>query len=462
MINNSQIQGTDGSITIEGIGGVGSSSEGLFVRDGSLISVNGLGAVEITGSGDSTSGLVLEGDVLTQSGNILLQGTSVSNVGLVLTSTATIGGATATGNLTLQADSLSVSGATLQSTGNFFLEPLSAGVTLGLGDGAGGSLFFDTASINSLASNFGGLSLGSLTMGAVDIRSLTLTNPFSVLGGSIGVNGAIVSGANNFSLTAARNITLNSGSSITSTSGNISLIANSAGTATGNFAGVSFNNATVQSTTGAIVLSGKGGNTGDEQMGILIRSNSRIESLATGTAPSTSLITLTGTGGNGNNGNYGIGIQSGSQILSQSGGVTLQGTGNGSSLGIGIDILGGSSLNTQSGNINLTGTGGSSAGGSNIGVVLTAPISTVDGAINIIGTGNGTGASNYGIYFNDSASQVISTGTGTIALRGVGAGSGNTDNDGINMANNSLIQGNNGSVTVTGIAGAGNSEGISI
>ncbi|MGA0201029.1 MAG: beta strand repeat-containing protein, partial [Prochlorotrichaceae cyanobacterium] len=92
--------------------------------------------------------------------------------------------------------------------------------------------------------------------------------------------------------------------------------------------------------------------------------------------------------------------------------------------------------------------------------MVTAPILTVDGAINILGTGNGSGASNYGLFLNSAASQVIATGSGTVSLTGTGSVAGGSDNDGINMLDGQLYAAT-GNMSLVGTAGAGsNSEGL--
>src|SRR5262249_43935904 len=155
--------------------------------------------------------------------------------------------------------------------------------------------------------------------------------------------------------------------------GGITLSANQQTPATsGNFNGIEINNATVTSATGAILLQGKGGDTGNNNYGVVLEGGTVVSSTGTGAGAAT--ITLVGSSGGGTSASLGVLI---------------------------------SDANTK--------------------------ITSVDGAIQITGTGGaGTSIQNDGIVIQVAA-QVSSTGTATITLDGTGGGSGGASdqNDGL-------------------------------
>ena len=142
--------------------------------------------------------------------------------------------------------------------------------------GAGTSVTFNDSGSNSYASSF----------------NLALTNSAA---GSIAFNGATsFTGSNALSASTSDFIVANSGSSITTDSGGITLSANQQVTPTsGTFIGIDINNATVQSTTGAVTLTGTGGNTGSNNYGVEIQGGGKVQ--ATGTSPA--LLSITGSAG---------------------------------------------------------------------------------------------------------------------------------------------------------------------
>ena len=63
----------------------------------------------------------------------------------------------------------------------------------------------------------------------------------------------------------------------------------------GTFIGININNATVQSTTGAVTLTGTGGNTGSNNYGVEIQAGGKVQ--ATGASPA--LVSITGSADDG-------------------------------------------------------------------------------------------------------------------------------------------------------------------
>ena len=157
---------------------------------------------------------------------------------------------------------------------------------------------FNDSGSNSYASNF----------------NVALTNPAA---GSIAFNGATsFTGSNALNASTSDFIVANSGSSITTDSGGITLSANQQVTPTsGNFIGINVNNATVESTTGAVTLTGKGGNTGSNNYGVEIQAGGKVQ--ATGASPA--LLSITGSADDGTS----AGIMFNNGAVSSAGDVSL-------------------------------------------------------------------------------------------------------------------------------------------
>ena len=151
--------------------------------------------------------------------------------------------------------------------------------------------------------------------------NVALTNPAA---GSIAFNHATsFTGSNCASASTSDFIVANSGSSITTGSGGITLSANQQMSSTGgNFIGINVNNATVESTTGAVTLTGKGGNTGSNNYGVEIQAGGKVQ--ATGASPA--LLSITGSADDGTS----AGIMFNNGTVSTAGDVTL--TANGGSI----------------------------------------------------------------------------------------------------------------------------------
>jgi hypothetical protein len=228
-------------------------------------------------------------------------------------------------------------------------------------------------------------------------------------------------------LTATRNIAVNLGAMIQTSSGTIMLSANEQATPiAGNFIGIDVGGATITSATGAVQLQGKGGNTGSDNIGILVHSLSTISSTGTGAGAAT--ITLMGTGGPGTDNNDGI-VFDDSSITSKDGAIQLTGTGGAgtTNLNVGIDLSAGSQVSaTGTASVTLTGTGGGTGGATsqndgvdifgNAGGIATA-VTANKGDISITGTA-GPGANSFAINVGASGGKVATTGNGNITLTG--------------------------------------------
>jgi len=219
--------------------------------------------------------------------------------------------------------------------------------------------------------------------------------------------------------------------------------------------GINISGSTVNAGNGNINLTGTGGSGGSNTYGILIQSNSTVQTTGTGN------ITMNGTVGNGVSFNSGIKISgAGSQVSSQNGSINLTGTGatNTANSNYGIWLVGGGAVNSVAGNINLTGTGGNGVN-ANHGILLetNGNVTSQSGNITLNGTGGGTGNADYGIYFFNSTVQST---TGTINLNGTGSSSGTNNNYGIHVLGaSSLISSQDGNINLVGTGqgtGSGN------
>jgi len=289
---------------------------------------------------------------------------------------------------------------------------------------------------------------------------------------------------------------IDNSSTVSTTTGNITLVGQGMGnvvatlgdTTTAASIGVSIaGTSLVQSTSGAIALTGSGDKT------VATNRNFGISLYGGNIASSGGNITLTGTAGGGatTTGNYGIYIDemdatsgkiSTIKSLAGSGAITLTGTGRGSD-SAGVLIQGLSSLNSTQGKITITGTdSGQGAGQNNIfGVKIYRGPSIVNttGDIEIVGNakfnpdtplteGQSTGNYHIGVsinsyHANDGTPTSIQAG-GTITITGTGGGFGSNDvngnlgtsyfNDGVDVNSRANIT-SPVAITVTGTAGDG-------
>jgi hypothetical protein len=320
-------------------------------------------------------------------------------------------------------------GASINSTSGTLNAILNANSSA---SGAGAVWVGDGATLSSITSNGGNITLGGGT------NPLT-TSAFGTAANTRGIkiNKAILTSAagnismlgTGFTVAAANNygIALVGGSTVQSTSGTITLNGIGGAGTTTNF-GVSLNATAdlITSQDGNISITGTGGaGTTGTNIGIYVNGNIS----ATGNG----IIMLLGTGGSGLTAGVGsnAGVQlsgAGNGVTSKNGNISITGSGGtgAGTLNAGVAIQSGSqlaSIGTATITINSTGNG---TGGSGYGTIIdSATVNAVTGNITIIGTGAGVGAADYGIQLSNSG-IVSSTGTATITLTGIG-GNGATD-----------------------------------
>ncbi|WP_448514251.1 two-partner secretion domain-containing protein [Parathermosynechococcus lividus] len=175
-------------------------------------------------------------------------------------------------------------------------------------------------------------------------------------------------------------------------------------------------------------------------------------------------ITLTGHGGNTGTQNYGIYQLNAAQVSSTSGNVTYEGTGgNGTSLNYGIYLFGANTTITSgTGAIALTGIGqGNGTGNRGISQEDGAQVSSTGGNITYSGTGGNGTGSNHGIVLT-GANTTITSENGAIALTGTGRGN-QTDNYGIYQLGAAQVRTTGtGTITYTGTGGNGTNNNYGI
>ena len=360
IIIGGQIISDSGNITLAGRTGTTSSAQtaAIFLDNGSAVSTGNFGVVTLQTTGGSVLG---HGSItswgLKLAGNNDFYLTNAANAVQTVTSIGTIGS----------------------------IQILN---TLGLTVG--------TIGADSGLSAFGGISITTTNTDYIRINE-SLSSQGGVItltGYGIEVNGSSVSntGAGSIYLTAQREINVNSGASISVVDGRMELDANQYPTPIGgNATGILLNNATLTTSgMGAIALNGRSGDTGDNNVGILMQHGATIHS--TSSLPTAGSITLLGVGGSSGStgtGNRGVSLQdTGTAITSA--GATVAITGSGSPVGVpntGVNMDAGTAITNSGATIIHTDTIAIS-GAASVGGGGTLEIRTVS-AGTTIGLGDG-------------------------------------------------------------------------
>ena len=282
----------------------------------------------------------------------------------------------------------------------------------------------------------------------------------SISSETITVNGDVNitwSAPTTFTLKAGQNIVINSGAVIENTNAStgfdaIVFQANTAGKTSGNFIGIEINGAKIQTAGGNIKLTGRGGDTGEGNVGIFQFNGAQVSS-------TNGSIAYEGTGGNGTDSNAGVFLLGeNTKITSTDGVISIIGKGGGNGTGngnLGIAQSTGAQVSSTNGSITYDGTGGNGTD-RNTGVALegenTKIFTTGIGAISITGKGggNGTGNDNFGIV-QSTAAQVSST-NGSITYDGTG-GNGTDRNTGVFLEGKNTKIFTTGSISINGRGG---------
>ena len=386
--NNSGYINVDGNITSNGGaitmgGGSGSITAGSLNSDGTL---NTAATGFATGNSGQSYGIEIQGTVSSGAGAIIINGKGYAGSGGY--------GVYVTGNGDVQGTSggISITGiGGSGTTGSQYGIALGGGVeTTGIGTvtltGTGGGSSSDSVGsdvgvyLNYLVSWYGSVASTASGGGAIYIYGA---------GGDIGGSGSSNNGiAINYHL-----------SNVTTQDGNIVMYGKASNATGGYNFGISFAN---------------GGNP--------------LSAIGSGS------ITLTGIGGSSNSNGSNEGIATGdgsalSTISTNTGNITINGTGGGSSSSInggggmvGIDDDETKIISTGGGSITVNGTGGKDAGGTNYGIWMedgTDTITTTSGSITLDGVGGTGGSNDYGIKTTSNSGNKIgntTTETGNITL----------------------------------------------
>lgn len=467
---NSKVEATgNGTIAISGTGsasGSGSGNDGIAMFDNADVVSQGAGAITLTATAGAGS----------QSFN---SGSGSNDIQI-----GTGGVGTYSGDLTISADTITFSNISVAGTGTVTIQPTTTSTTIGLGNTASGTLHLNDLEVAALQNGFSSITMGHASgTGAIDVTALTFNDPLTLRNTGVGsggttINGALstdaltinsaggitfnagvtlasgtslnatttstsaginlatasadlaASGAGAIALTSARDIVLASGSSVSVVNGSATLSANQQMTPTsGNFIGIHVNGGTITTSgTGAVVLSGRGGDDAGtaNHNGIRLTSTGLIQSTASGATAGA--ITLTGTGGSGTDNAQGIYVQG--PISTVDGDILLTGTGGAAagdnSKGIHMNLTGSitsTGTGANAGNITLVGQGNATTAGLFAdGVGLPGgSISSVDGDISISGTSFLN--NNVGIRLGVGANPVTiqATGDGAITFTGIGS-----------------------------------------
>ncbi|HRQ87984.1 MAG TPA: filamentous hemagglutinin N-terminal domain-containing protein, partial [Bacteroidia bacterium] len=454
-----------------------------------------------TGIEAQKAGIYLSGgSVNAGAGTIDMRGTGIAgtggSVGIRTLASAVIGSATATGNITLYGTGGAVTGTGTTLSYNYGIHMTDSSAVraadgailltgIGNGGGAGGSDHFGIHINGATVQSHGtGANAATVTLNGTGGTGSSVDNNAGTRGYGIGVylaNSAatqVKSADGNISIvgTGANVGGQNSGiyvSGLVESTGaaTVSVTGTGGTSGTGNNYGVyvAGSNGIVRSTFGDVTITGTGGSGGNSNLGVIVNSNAKVQSIGTG-ADAAKLF-LIGTGGAGVSTNQGIYMTSNGRVTSTAGAISFTGIGQGSGTNNhGIYIF--SSANNGavveslgSATVTLHGTGSTNGTGTNHGVFLTdagttgtthTALTSVNGAISITGVGNGSGASNYGVHLAGGA-VVESTGTNaaTVTLNGTG-GAGTSDNYGIHLTGGGTrVQSAQGAILLEGTGGNG-------
>ena len=170
-IRSTSTAASAGSITLNGIAdGADNGNRGISMQDAGTAVTSARGDVAMLGAAPSTG---------------------VQNTGMELGAGTAVSGNSA---IIIQTDTVSISGAaTVGGSDTLAIRSISAGTTIGLGDGAAGTLLIDSAGIGAFASTLSHITIGAADAGYVDIRDSTFHAPLTILTlGDIAVSGQLI------------------------------------------------------------------------------------------------------------------------------------------------------------------------------------------------------------------------------------------------------------------------------
>jgi filamentous hemagglutinin family protein len=281
------------SVTVQANGGNTSVGVGGEVRfDGSIDSSGGARALTV----NSNAGTVLGG--------------AVGAAAPLLSLTTNAGGSTRIDG-----------GAITTTTGQAFNDAVVLGAHTTLNGGSGALTFASTidGSFRLDATSTGNATFSGAVGGSTPLDSLKVAGRVVTLGSGVAVDDP---GGLGIDLLASQNIAAANGT-VTSNGAPITLVANPTGMTAGNYRGIRLTNSTFDAGTGNITMTGTGGTTLTNNMGVQIVDSSL---RATGNGR----ITLNGTGGVSGRGVSVTGSTAAHTVTTVDGDITFTGTGAGS------------------------------------------------------------------------------------------------------------------------------------
>lgn len=206
-----------GSITLEGRGGAsGNSQHGVSLRNGARIIGGSSGLVSLTGFGGTSTGTANHGISLT--GNTTFIESLGANVELTGTAGSGVGseGIQITGSIRAQAGALTLTtdtltlGGDLTGFGPLNLLPQTTAASIGLGNAGSETLNLTTTELAHIRDGFGSITIGHEGRGTIAAGAATFSDPITLRGASITVNGQIT-GVGNAGITLIGPSTLSAG-----------------------------------------------------------------------------------------------------------------------------------------------------------------------------------------------------------------------------------------------------------
>ncbi len=442
-----------GSIAFDQSGG-GNASFGTLSATANIEICMTAGMITLTNNVSATAVRLQTGG-----GNVTQSGGSIAATDLGVRATTGIGLTQNTNDVTTFAAATTSGDITFNEANGFTVNTVTAG-----------SCFAATTGVTTPGN-------GNITLNAVT-GTMTIDEDVTTVGGNIDIDAATsvvvntpaagildisTNGSGTINIDAGLTVQMNGTAAVpvnvTTVDGAITI--NGTGTiaaTAGSTAGIELINTTIQTTTGAIILTGTGG---DDASG----NNDGIE-VSVGTIQSISgIITLMGTGGFGGNSE---GVEFEDSNVTSSGNIFVMGLGGADAIGMGfnsgVDLDNDTTVSTTgSGTVTLNGTGGA-LGDDAAGIQIQggSSVSAVNGSLLITGRGGAGGDFNAGVWIDDG--QVETTGVGTLTLHGTGGAAAALigKNIGVQIQNSSTVSAANGNMLVTGVGGADGDRNLGI
>ncbi|SAK73808.1 filamentous hemagglutinin outer membrane protein [Caballeronia hypogeia] len=408
VLDGSTLQTTSGGITLSGDGAITGVNIGGGTGTSTVTSSSG--DIRLTGTGGLAGVGLPGGGLSTTTGNIVLNGSSTTGVGVsvdggTIGSTGTNGAAGATGAISLTGDGLSAgvnldAGASITSAA----ANISLSGTASVGDGVqlgGGTIGSTGGGAISLTGSGATLGVGLLSGGITSPTGNVTIAGASATGGGVFVGAATVDatggGAISVSGSGPVDGVLMTGGALRSTNGALTVTGSSTAGP-----GITATNSTLSASGGAISVTGNG------QTGGVALSDTDVSTV-------TGNVSITGVSAQG----LGVELYQ-STLTSRSGAYTVTGQGGAG----GVEANGGS-IQPGSGDVTIDGIAlASGAGGRADGVSLFAMPITTTGGITIRGQAALNGPQGGGVTITAAGEGTVTLSSGLPGIRVYGSGNG--------------------------------------